>query len=160
MAIHIRIADLGADEDRGALARLLSEYAATLDARLSTVPTTIVDGLRDCGIAHVWLAWDRELPVGLAIGLRGFSTFRGRPLLNIHDLAVSASHRGQGVGSALLSRIARDATQLGYCKLTLEVREDNPHAERLYRRNGFTDPAGSPTRFLEQDLAPPAQSPR
>ncbi|MCA9056493.1 MAG: GNAT family N-acetyltransferase [Planctomycetaceae bacterium] len=149
---EIRLADLASEQDRQAISQLLLEYAATLNSRLATVPAAIIDGLRESGISHVWLAWKHDLPVGLAIGLRGFSTFRGRPLLNIHDLAVAASHRDQGIGTALLTQIARDAAQLGYCKLTLEVRADNPRAEQLYRRNGFTDPAGCRNQFLERDL--------
>ena len=39
---------------------------------------------------------------GVAIYVEGFSTFACRPLLNLHDLAVSPRFQGQGVGKALL----------------------------------------------------------
>lgn len=75
--------------------------------------------------------------VGLLVAVEGFSTFAGRPLLNIHDVAVRGSWRGRGVGGALLGEAERWARELGACKLTLEVLEGNEGAQRLYRRLGF-----------------------
>ena len=40
---------------------------------------------------------------GVAIYVEGFSTFACRPLLNLHDLAVSPRFQGQGVGKQLLA---------------------------------------------------------
>jgi ribosomal protein S18 acetylase RimI-like enzyme len=86
----------------------------------------------------VLLAFVDEGPVGLAICFQGFSTFLAQPLLNVHDLAVLPEARGRGVGDALLAAIEAEARRRGCCKVTLEVREDNPVARRLYVRNGFT----------------------
>ena len=71
----------------------------------------------------------------------GFSTFLARPLINIHDLAVLPTHRGQGVGRLLLEHVAAKGTALGCCKLTLEVRADNYPARRLYEAVGFENAA-------------------
>jgi ribosomal protein S18 acetylase RimI-like enzyme len=106
------------------------------------------------GFAVVLLAERRGEPVGVAIGFVGYSTFRARPLLNLHDLAVLPAARGAGVGRALLDAVAVRARALGCCKVTLEVREDNATARRLYERAGFVDsaPDGARTRtlFLER----------
>lgn len=75
--------------------------------------------------------------VGLLVAVEGFSTFAGRPLMNIHDVAVREAWRGRGVGGALLGEAERWARELGACKLTLEVLEGNEGAQRLYRRLGF-----------------------
>jgi ribosomal protein S18 acetylase RimI-like enzyme len=95
-------------------------------------------------------------PVGVAVCFLGYSTFRGRPLLNLHDLAVLPAARGAGVGRALLDAVGARAKELGCCKVTLEVREDNATARRLYARAGFVDsaPDGARTRtlFLEQSV--------
>jgi ribosomal protein S18 acetylase RimI-like enzyme len=108
------------------------------------------------GSALVLIAERGGEPVGVAICFVGYSTFRARPLLNLHDLAVLPAARGAGVGRRLLDAVAARARALGCCKVTLEVREDNAVARRLYARAGFVDsaPDGARTRtlFLEQSL--------
>lgn len=117
------------------------------------------EGLRERtarGAALVLLARADGEAVGVAVCFVGYSTFRARPLLNLHDIAVLPSARGRGVGEALLEGVAARARTLGCCKVTLEVREDNGPARRLYGRAGFVDsaPAGAATRtlFLERAL--------
>jgi len=75
-------------------------------------------------------------PVGAAVCFVGFSTFRARGLINVHDLAVLPDWRGYGVGTRLLGAVEGLARRRGYCKITLEARLDNP-AQRLYRRSGY-----------------------
>jgi len=75
--------------------------------------------------------------VGLANCLTGFSTFAAMPLINIHDLMVSASARGQGLSQGLLSFVESEAQRRGCCKVTLEVLEGNPVAISAYRKFGF-----------------------
>jgi ribosomal protein S18 acetylase RimI-like enzyme len=87
--------------------------------------------------AHAFLAFEDDLAIGFATCLVGYSTFRAQPLWNVHDIAVLPAYRGRGSGSALLRHIAQQARAAGCCKLTLEVREDNPVAQHLYRSLGF-----------------------
>lgn len=110
------------------------------------------DGLAEHSSAVVFLAWQDDAAVGVAVCFRLFSTFAGRPLLNIHDIAVDETHRGRGIGTQLLEAVEEEARASGCCKVTLEVRADNPAAERLYRRFGFGDPSGAATRFLDKPL--------
>jgi ribosomal protein S18 acetylase RimI-like enzyme len=112
----------------------------------------VVDGLRQQSGAIVLLAWINTRVVGIAVCYRGFSTFAARPLLNLHDLAVLSDFRNRGVGSRLLEAVCGQAADNGCCKVTLEVRADNHAAESLYRRHGFGDPGGKPTRFLAKPL--------
>ncbi|MDR3369718.1 GNAT family N-acetyltransferase [Rhodoferax sp.] len=77
------------------------------------------------------------LPVGLVNCVEGFSTFACRPLVNIHDVVVAASHRGQRIGEQMLGLVEQLALDRGACKLTLEVLSGNAPAARLYRRIGF-----------------------
>ncbi len=108
------------------------------------------------GVAIVLLALREREPVGVAVCFVSYSTFRAKPLLNLHDLAVLPAARGAGIGRALLEGVAARARALGCCKVTLEVREDNAVARRLYERVGFIDftPAGARTRtlFLEKGV--------
>jgi len=108
------------------------------------------------------LAFDGVQPVGLVNCIEGFSTFACRPLVNVHDLAVAASHRGRRVGERMLVLVEQIARQRGACKLTLEVLSGNQSANRLYTRFGFEayqlDPAMGQAQFLQKWLAPGALS--
>ena len=78
-------------------------------------------------------------PVGLANCMEGFSTFACKPLVNVHDLAVLRSHRGQGIAQKLLEAAEAQARARGACKLTLEVLSGNHGAVRLYERVGYAN---------------------
>ncbi|MGL6162088.1 GNAT family N-acetyltransferase [Microbulbifer sp.] len=80
---------------------------------------------------------DGDRALGLVNCFMGFSTFTCRPLVNIHDVVVSAAARGAGVCTAMLDFVAREAKNRGCCKLTLEVLEKNLPAQTAYRRSGF-----------------------
>ncbi len=116
----------------------------------------LLTDLRTVGAAVIFAALDQERVVGIAVCMRGYSTFTARPLLNIHDLAVLPEWRGRGVGTALLAAVERKARADGCCKLTLEVLDDNEGARRLYERLGFGD--GGPgdrettTLFMQKPL--------
>jgi ribosomal protein S18 acetylase RimI-like enzyme len=104
------------------------------------------------------LAYDGEQPVGLINCIEGFSTFACKPLVNVHDVVVLATHRGQRVAQQMLTHIEAEARNRGACKLTLEVLSGNQSALRAYEREGFAnyqlDPAFGTAMFLEKKLAP------
>jgi [ribosomal protein S18]-alanine N-acetyltransferase len=56
---------------------------------------------------------------------------------HINNLAVRPELRGRGLGLKLLAAIVDEARRLGAGSLTLEVRESNVPAQRLYARAGF-----------------------
>jgi len=85
------------------------------------------------------LAFIAGEPVGLVNCFEGFSTFVCRPLVNIHDVVVIASARGQGISQKMLAKVEEIARQRGCCKLTLEVLEGNEVAQGAYRKLGFAD---------------------
>ncbi len=103
------------------------------------------------------LAFDGAQPVGLVNCIEGFSTFACRPLVNIHDVAVLPSHRGQRVGEQMLALVDEMARERGACKLTLEVLQGNRSAIKLYERVGFVayqlDPALGQAQFFQKWLA-------
>ena len=103
------------------------------------------------------LAFDGDAPVGLVNCIEGFSTFACKPLVNVHDVAVLPSHRGQRVGEQMLALAEQIAIQRGACKLTLEVLSGNASAIKLYQRIGFAgyqlDPAMGSALFLQKWLA-------
>lgn len=77
--------------------------------------------------------------VAMANTFKNYSTFKGKPLLNIHDLIVLPKNRDKGLGKKLLEEIIQLAKDEGCCRVNLEVREDNLYAQKLYRRLGFNE---------------------
>ncbi|NMP30701.1 GNAT family N-acetyltransferase [Thalassotalea sp. M1531] len=62
-------------------------------------------------------------------------TVRNR--LCIHNLAVSESCQGLGVGRQLIEYAVNQAQALGFSHVCLDVAETNPKAKALYQRLGF-----------------------
>ncbi|NJK87618.1 MAG: GNAT family N-acetyltransferase [Bacteroidales bacterium] len=78
-------------------------------------------------------------PIGMAVCFINFSTFKAKPYINVHDLIVRNTYRGKGVGRKLLQQVIAIAEERDYCKVTLEVRDDNHNAKHLYKSLGFND---------------------
>lgn len=76
---------------------------------------------------------------GIANCYINFSTFKAKQYINIHDFAISIKYRRLGLGKKLMNEIIRYAEENGYCKITLEVRDDNKNARELYKSMGFSD---------------------
>ncbi|AJT69136.1 Streptothricin acetyltransferase [Streptomyces lydicus] len=58
--------------------------------------------------------------------------------LVVHEIAVAPTHRGYGVGSALMQRACAYGRRLGARTAWLETTNVNVPAVRAYRRMGFT----------------------
>ncbi|WP_171986676.1 MULTISPECIES: ribosomal protein S18-alanine N-acetyltransferase [Nocardiopsis] len=56
---------------------------------------------------------------------------------DVQTMAVSEQVWGRGVGGALLTELLDQAARRGVTHMFLEVRSDNPRAQRLYERFGF-----------------------
>ncbi len=95
-------------------------------------------------------------PAGLVNCFEGFSTFKCKPLVNIHDVVVLEEYRGRGISQRMLEKVEEVARQRGCCKLTLEVLEGNEPAKNAYRRYGFSgyqlDPRSGHALFWEKPL--------
>lgn len=77
--------------------------------------------------------------VGIITCFANYSTFYAKPYFNIHDVSVIKEFRGKGIGRRLIEKVIEIARQRNYCKVTLEVREDNQNAKHLYNSLGFKD---------------------
>lgn len=113
---------------------------------------------------HVFtlLCYVDEQPAGICNCVEGFSTFKAKPLINIHDIAVAPAFRGMGISHRLLAKTEELAIARGCCKLTLEVLEGNNVARQSYRSFGFSgyelDPALGNAMFWEKPLPPPTET--
>ena len=137
----IQQADFDDLDHQHAIIELLDMYARDpmgQNAPLEeSVRLQLIQGLRSHPCSLVLLAHAGDTPVGILTAFEGFSTFAARRLLNIHDVAVLPEYRGRGAGKGLLEAAETLARERGYCKLTLEVRQDNLPAQVLYRWFGF-----------------------
>jgi ribosomal protein S18 acetylase RimI-like enzyme len=155
MNISIDEADLDDRVQGAALVDIIDTYARGPGGQGAPISdharSNLVAGLRAHPSATVLLAFADGRPVGTAVCLSSFSTFAGKPTINIHDLAVLPEFRGSGVGGALLAEVERRAQERGCCKITLEVHDTNAGAKRLYERTGF-GPWDSRTLFVTKPL--------
>ncbi|MGA3354660.1 MAG: GNAT family N-acetyltransferase [Acidimicrobiales bacterium] len=91
-------------------------------------------GLEPSAFAKV--AADGDHVVGMALYYRSFSTWTGRPGIYLEDLYVRPTHRGAGVGKALLASLARLALDEGCARLEWSVLYWNEPAIAFYRSIG------------------------
>lgn len=153
-------ADYANPSHAAALVMLLDAYASDPagggEGLSAFAKTNLVASLAARPQAYSVLAFDGEQPVGLVNCIEGFSTFACKPLVNVHDVAVLAGHRGRGIAEQMLAQAELIARERGAVKLTLEVLSGNQPAMRLYQRIGFAgyqlDPAMGSAQFLQKWL--------
>lgn len=111
----------------------------------------IIEGLKkQCNYLGLLISEDRN-QIALANCFINYSTFKAKPLLNIHDFIVAPNYRGMGAGRYLLQSIQTEAQRRGCCKMNLEVRHDNLIAQRLYQSEGFEE-CQPPMYFWQKTL--------
>ncbi len=153
-------ADLSRRDHQEATLRLLNAYAMDLmgagEPLSELAAREVIPGLQSLPTTLAFLAYHAGEPIGLAICFQGFSTFAARPLVNISDYFVFPSHRGTGAGRLLLQAIEQRARELGCCRLTLEVQENNHRAKHVYAAAGFAQavyvPEAGGSLFLSKPL--------
>jgi len=162
-ALSVRRADYLNARDAAAVVALLDAYASDPagggEPLSDFVKVNLVRELAARPQAYSVLAFDGETPVGLVNCIEGFSSFKCKPLVNVHDVAVLASHRGCGIAEQMLAEAERIAVERGAVKMTLEVLSGNAPARKLYQRIGYAgyqlDPSMGTAEFM-QKLLPPA----
>jgi GNAT superfamily N-acetyltransferase len=136
MTLHIRPAERA---DVPVVAELIWQLARFEKLESQVVLT---EDLLEAGLfgprpyAEAVIAEDDGEPIGFALFFHSFSTFLARPGLYLEDLFVLPVHRGQGVGRALLSHLARLAVERGCGRMEWAVLSWNKDAIRFYERLG------------------------
>jgi GNAT superfamily N-acetyltransferase len=74
--------------------------------------------------------------VAFALFFTNFSTFLSKPGLYLEDLYVQPTHRGRGLGKALLEHLGALAVQRDYGRFEWAVLDWNEHAIRFYKGMG------------------------
>lgn len=158
--IAVCLADYRDATQAAALVDLLDAYASDPAGGGKPLGAAVREGLPAALAARPQafsvLAYDGGQPVGLVNCIEGFSTFACKPLVNVHDVVVLASHRGRRVAQKMFALVEQEARKRGACKLTLEVLSGNAPALRAYEREGFEgyqlDPAFGHAIFLQKKL--------
>jgi N6-L-threonylcarbamoyladenine synthase/ribosomal-protein-alanine N-acetyltransferase len=96
--------------------------------------------LRDLGdpACYYLVAFPPDSP-GTIEAYAGLLAPQGATEGDIQTIAVADSARGHGLGRALMEALISEARKRGARLIFLEVRADNPGAQRLYERLGFLD---------------------
>ncbi|MGQ9424945.1 GNAT family N-acetyltransferase [Gilvimarinus sp. F26214L] len=143
------------------MAYLLNEYARDPmgggGALPGEVTGTLAQELGKRPHAFTVLCYVNDRPAGMVNFFELFSTFAGKPLINIHDVVVVKEFRGRNLARLMLNEVEAIARKRGCCKLTLEVLEGNAPAKAVYERMGFAgyelDPAIGKAVFWQKPLA-------
>lgn len=127
----VMLLDKYARDPMGGNAPLNLDVAKSLPEKLANFPTAF------SVIGYLQTESGEQKPVALANCFMGFSTFKAKPLINIHDLYVEQDLRGLHLGQQILAEIERIGREKGCCKITLEVLEGNTRGQRAYEKFGF-----------------------
>jgi GNAT superfamily N-acetyltransferase len=127
--------------DLGAIVALIRELAEfeRLTHLLQVTPESLEPHLFGARPVVEALVAERDgAVVAFALFFTNFSTFLGKPGLYLEDLIVTPTQRGQGIGQALLERLARIAVERDYGRFEWSVLDWNENAIRFYERMGAT----------------------
>jgi GNAT superfamily N-acetyltransferase len=82
------------------------------------------------------VAVDGDEIIGYTLWFTNYSTFRTKPGIYLEDLYVSPSHRGKGIGKALLHDLFQRAEAKNYGRVEWSVLDWNQTAIDFYRSQG------------------------
>ena len=138
MNIIFREADLANSRDSKALVVLLNEFMHGKNTtNVKIIDCGIIQKLTKLGTSKVYLCEYSEDIIGIAVCFIGFSTFKQKELLNIHDLFIKEEFQGKGIGTKFLKYIEKECLKNDFCRITLKAYDDNLNAIKLYEKSGF-----------------------
>lgn len=97
----------------------------------------LVEGLANHASAFVLFILYEGKYAGFTTCFVNFSTFKVKSYLYVHDVFVLNNFRSKGLGKCLMQKLIIISKERDYCKITLEVREDNKTGKKLYQSLGF-----------------------
>ena len=114
----------------------LAEYERLRESCVATEEKIERTLFNDRPSAEVIIAELDERPVGFALFFHNYSTFLAQRGIYLEDLFVNPEARGEGVGFALLSELARIAVERDCGRLEWAVLDWNQLAIDFYKRIG------------------------
>jgi ribosomal protein S18 acetylase RimI-like enzyme len=160
MNITTEIVDYKNERQTDELLELLNEYAKDPmgggTELASITKSNLVSELKKRAFVFSIICYVDGKPAAFSNCIEGFSTFKCKPLINIHDFAVNPEFRGLQLSQILMNKIEEIAIDKGCCKITLEVLEGNNVAKNAYIKSGFKgyelDPEMGKAVFWEKPL--------
>lgn len=160
MSIHCVIADYENIAHKTAIQALMDHYAKDPagggEAIASSCLAQLPQALAQFPGALTIIAYEDKRAIGLLNAFPGFSTFKCRPLLNIHDIVVHEDFRRRGVCREMLLTLEEQARARRCCKITLEVLSGNDRAKAVYQNFGFSgyelEPSMGQAIFWQKNL--------
>jgi GNAT superfamily N-acetyltransferase len=144
--VKIIQADVENPEHQNAILSLTATYAKDAMGNGKSLPIDVlarlIPEIKKIPTAIIFLAYVREKAVGIATCFIGFSSFAAKPLINIHDLAVTQEFQNLGIGKLLLQAVENKAKEMDCCKVTLEVLVNNERAMHIYQKAGYSQVMG------------------
>ena len=116
--------------------RELALYEREPDAVLATEADLLRDGFGPTPRFWSLIAEHEGKAAGFALYFTSYSTWRGHHGIRLEDLYVTPALRGQGIGKALLARLAQIAVEQGCPRLEWDVLDWNAPAIAVYERLG------------------------
>jgi GNAT superfamily N-acetyltransferase len=116
--------------------RELAEYEREPESVLATEADLLRDGFTEPQRFRCFIAELDGAAAGFALFFASYSTWRGHHGLRLEDLYVTPSLRGQGIGKALLARVAQVAVDEGCPRFEWDVLEWNLPAIAVYEKIG------------------------
>ncbi len=131
------------------MVRELARYEDLLDQCVATDAQFHNALFGDSPFAEALLVNLAAAPIAFALFFHNFSTFTGKPGLYLEDLYVKPAYRGQGVGKALLIRLAKIAVERDCGRFEWAVLNWNQPAIRTYDHINAVSLDGWTTRRLQ-----------
>ena len=124
MNIEVKIADYLDKEQAKDIGYLLDAYSQDQmggsQSLSESVRSNLAYELSKLPHAFSVICYVNKKPAGLVNCFEAFSTFKCKPLINIHDVVVVNEFRGLGLSQKMLSKVEEVAKSKGCCKITLE----------------------------------------
>ncbi|WP_197468052.1 GNAT family N-acetyltransferase [Neptuniibacter marinus] len=140
--IKVDLVDYTCNQDTKDMMDLLACYALDImgggDPLSEYTKVNLASELAKLPHAFSFICYVDKKPAGLINCFDAFSTFKCKPIINIHDVIVLPEYRGLGLSQIMLKKVEEVAEHKGCCKLTLEVLEANQPAQAAYTKFGFS----------------------
>ncbi len=132
---HLRLATIEDVETVLGFIKELAEYEHMSDQVVAT-PELLKETIFIQKKAEVIIAEYSGIPVGFALFFHNYSTFLGRPGIYLEDLYVKQEMRGHGLGTQILSYLAKLATERDCGRLEWACLDWNEPSIQFYKQMG------------------------
>ena len=118
------------------LAAIMALETSTFDSDAWSA-TMMLRDLNDSACYYL-VAFSPEQP-DTVVAYAGLLALKGATEGDIQTIAVAPAARAHGLGRTLMQALMNEARKRGAGQIFLEVRADNPTAQRLYERLGYVE---------------------